>query len=183
MKKLFLLIAMLALIVNAFAQERTVSATLPRNSSYFIYEGTKYDTLTYTNQDTIDFVLTVKNKGVVGRVAIFSQFDTIAGADTSVSITVAAKEFEGDTYAEFMSTVLDTVAEASSILMKSEISTIAFLAPYTNVAAGTADTLHYQPIIKFNNSYRYYRVRYIIQGDDSVGEGIKLEQLEFKFYY
>ena len=182
MKRLLLCIAFLALIVNVNAQDRETEKPLQSGHAYYSFNINAADTLT-SNQDTVDFVLINRNIGLVKRVAILSQFDTIAGADTSVSITVAAKEFEGDTYAEFISTVLDTVAEASSILMKSEISTIAFLAPYTNVAAGTVDTLHYQPIIKFNNSYRYYRVRYIYSGEDYTGEGIKIDALEFKFYY
>ena len=182
MKRLLLCIALLALLGSVNAQDRETEKPLQSGHAYYSFNINAADTLT-SNQDTVDFVLINRNIGLVKRVAILSQFDTIAGADTSVSITVAAKEFEGDTYAEFISTVLDTVAEASSILMKSEISTIAFLAPYTNVAAGTVDTLHYQPIIKFNNSYRYYRVRYIYSGEDYTGEGIKIDALEFKFYY
>ena len=31
-------------------------------------------------------------------------------------------------------------------------------------------------------SYRFIRVRYIIQGDDSVGDGIKLDEVELKLF-
>ena len=34
----------------------------------------------------------------------------------------------------------------------------------------------------FDKSYRYYRVRYIIKGDDSVGTGILIDDIEIKLY-
>jgi hypothetical protein len=34
----------------------------------------------------------------------------------------------------------------------------------------------------FDQTYRYYRIRYILQGNDSVGTGIKIDEVEFKLY-
>lgn len=94
-------------------------------------------------------------------------------------------------------------------------STIAaFDVPFTNVAAGTADTLEFPQqtitigadtlefpqqtitigadtlefpqqsitVTPADYSYRYIRVRYIIQGDDSVGTGIKIDEVELKLW-
>jgi hypothetical protein len=49
-----------------------------------------------------------------------------------------------------------------------------------------ADTLEFPEqsitIADTDITYRFYRVRYIIQGDDSVGTGIKIDEVEFKIY-
>jgi hypothetical protein len=39
-----------------------------------------------------------------------------------------------------------------------------------------------QTVTPFDRSYRVYRIRYIISGDDHVGEGIKIDEIEVKFY-
>jgi len=76
----------------------------------------------------------------------------------------------------------------------------AFDIPFTNPSAGTADTLEVPSfnvvnashlvavaeqtttVTPVDYSYRFIRVRYIIQGDDSVGDGIKLDEVELKLF-
>jgi len=184
MKKIILLLALVALFAcnpnGASAQERTISKTMPEGNTYFKYTGVAADTLISTNQDTIDFVLEYRNHDYVKKIAVKTRFDVVAGADTTVSVSVYGKEFSDD------ATYVEVVAAATSSAVAAN-NTVQILAsdPYTVEAISTfaADsTVAAHNFTPFDKSYRFYRIRYIIKGNDSVGTGIKLDEIEVKFY-
>ena len=215
----FLLISLFA--VSVFAQERTVSKDLPKGHTYYKYNGTSADTLIYTNQDTIDLIFQVELSDRVTKVAVKSRFDVIAGADTTVAITVSGKNFTDGSYTDIINSTLSSAVSANNTVKVVNTTytetnvTAAFNLteaaynsavaahdiPFTNPTAGTADTLEVgtynivnaehviaaaqqtTTVTPADFSYRYYRVRYIIQGNDSVGTGIKIDEVEFKVYY
>lgn len=186
MKKIVLILVIVALAIGVEAQDRTVSKSI--SSTYKKYTGGSADILT-ANQDTIDIVFEYTGSGYVNKLAVKSRFDVVLGADTTVAVSIFGKEFEDDpTYVQIIaSTLSDAVAADNTIQVLSNdwYNTVtAFDVPFTNVAAGTADTLEYpaQTITPLDKSYRFYRIRYIIQGDDSVGTGIKIDEVEFKLY-
>jgi hypothetical protein len=184
MKKIILI---LSLIVVAFAcneplkaQERTVTTYMTNGQYYAKYTGSSADTLKATNQDTIDYVFVYQSPEYVTKLAVKIRFDVIAGADTTVSTSLFGKEFSDDaTYVEIVA------ASASSAVTANNTVDILVSDPYVSEAAYTfgADSVtaahSHTP---FDFSYRYYRVRLILSGDDSVGTGIKVDEIEFKVY-
>ena len=185
MKRLFILLALFALIVNASAQERTIEKTLRAGYAYTLYDGDDADTLTPTNQDTIDYVLTVRNVGLVKKIAIKTKFNPIAGADTTVLVSLSGKEFSDDSYSDLISGTLTSAVTSDGVVqvLTALPSFQSFNVPFTNPSAGTADTLKYPTVIQTDYSKRLYRIRYIIQGDAAVGTGIEIDEIEFKLYY
>ena len=187
MKRAILILIMAVFAIGLQAQERTVERLI--KGTYKNYTGAAADTLTLTNQDTIDVVFEYNGPGYVYKLSVKSRFDVIAGADTTVAVSVFGKEFEDDeTYVQIIASTLTSAIAANNTVqvLSSDYTetTAAFDVPYTNPTAGTVDTLEYpiQTVTPLDKSYRFYRVRYIIQGDDSVGTGIKLDDVEFKLY-
>ena len=187
MKRAILILIMAVFAIGLQAQERTVERLI--KGTYKNYTGAAADTLISTNQDTIDVVFEYNGPGYVNKLSVKSRFDVISGADTTVAVSVFGKEFEDDeTYIQIIASTLTSAIAADNTVqvLSSDYTetTAAFDVPYTNPTAGTVDTLEYpiQIVTPLDKSYRFYRVRYIIQGDDSVGTGIKLDDVEFKLY-
>lgn len=217
MKNLILLFC-LVFSFSLFAQEREVEKNMG-SGTYYKYTGTAADTLTDTNQDTIDFVLENRGPGYVRKISVKSRFDVIDGADTTVAISVFGKEFEDDaTYVQIIaSTLSDAVAADNTVKIVSAdytettasyasttaqyISTAGvdtLLTDTTGLSGYPADSIistgyaitnaaqtmtnATQTVTPLDKSYRFYRVRYIIEGDDATGTGIKIDEIEFKLY-
>jgi len=185
MKKLILF---LTLVVIAFAcnpqetsaQERTISKTLPTGVYYYKYTGVAADTLKATNQDTIDVVFYYMSPQYVTKIAVKTRFDIIVGADTTVSTSVFGKEFSDD--ATYVSVI---GASTSSAVTANNTVQVLVSDPYITEAAYTfgADSITAAHThTPFDFTYRYYRVRYILQGNDAVGTGIKIDEIEFRIY-
>lgn len=185
MKKLILFLSLIAFAVacnpsGAKAQERTVNIDVPEGHTYYNYTGSAADTLTATNQDTIDVIFRFRVDEYVLKVAVKTRYDIIVGADTTVALTVAGKEFSDHT------TYTDVIASSTSSAVTAN-NTIQVIVsdPYTVEAAYTfgADSVtaahNHTP---FDKSYRYYRLRYIIKGNDAVGTGILIDDIEIKLY-
>jgi len=188
MKKIILF---LSLITLAFAcgnpskaQERTISKTMPTGTYYYKYTGVAADTLKATNQDTIDFVITYQSPEYIQKIAVKTRFDIIAGADTTVSTSVYGKEFSDDaTYVSVIGATTSSAVTANNTVQILTCDPYTLEAGYVTgrVAAGdTTNVAHNHT--PFDFSYRVFRIRYILQGNDSVGTGIKIDEIEFKVY-
>jgi len=205
MKKIIFLLAIVLLAVQGMAQERTVNLTIPNEGTYINYTGASADTLIATNQDTLDIVVRYNGPGYVRKVAVKSRFDVIAGADTTVSVSVFGKEFSDDaTYVEIIAAANSSAVTANNVVQiltsdwtevtatfNSTVAAHTMLTDTTGLSAYPADSTvvpsHVianaaQTVTPPDKSYRYFRVRYIINGDDNVGTGILLDDFEFKVY-
>lgn len=184
MKKIFFLLAIVLLAVQGMAQERTVNLTIPNEGTYINYTGAVADTLIATNQDTIDVVVRYNGPGYVRKIAVKSRFDVIAGADTTVSVSVFGKEFSDDaTYVEIIAAANSSAVTANNVvqILTSDWAEVTGATANT-VNADSTITVAAQTATPLDKSYRYFRVRYIINGNDSVGTGILLDDFEFKVY-
>lgn len=185
MKKIILFLVLTAIAFacgnpSAYSQERTISKTMTNGVYYYKYTGVAADTLTSTNQDTIDFVLQYQSPQYVKKIAVKTKFDTIAGADTTVAISVFGKEFSDDaTYVEVIPSTLSAAVSADGIVKVLTSDPYTVEAAYTFGADSVTAAHNHTP---FDKSYRYYRVRYIIQGNDATGTGIEIDEIEFKIY-
>lgn len=205
MKKIIFLLSIVFLSVQGMAQERTVNRTMGLNETYHYYGGSSADTLIATNQDTLDIVVKYMGGGYIRKVAVKSRFDVIAGADTTVSVSVFGKEFEDDaTWVEVIAATNTSAVTANNTVQILTSDWTETVAQYTSTIAAhnmVADTTGFQnypadtiavaaqtitnaaqTLTPLDKSYRYFRVRYIINGDDSVGTGILLDDFEFKVY-
>jgi hypothetical protein len=188
MKRLLAFILVLFSIV-AIGQERTVNLSIQNGGTYINYTGNAADTLTATNQDTIDVVVKYWGTGYVKKVAVKTRFDLISGADTTVSVSVFGKEFSDDaTYVELIAaTLTDDINTDNTVQVLTydyTETTAAHDIPFTNPTAGTVDTLEVPAfnVTPFDLSYRYYRVRYIITAASGAGSGVLIDDFEFKLY-
>jgi hypothetical protein len=204
MKKfIFIAIAMIAFTITSFAQDREVSKSLGNGISYYKYTGVAADTLT-SNQDTIDLTFSVALNGNISRIAVKTRFDLRAGADTTVSIGVYGKDFTDDGLNTVVAPVVTSAIAANNTVVITESAKTSTIASYTSTTAAfkilsdTTGLLNYPqdtlnvPIITLTNAaqtvtdnnltWRKYTIRYIIKGDDSVGTGIKLDEVEIKLW-
>lgn len=184
MKKIIFLLIALVTVTFAIAQERTVSITMPTNNTYYKYSGVAADVLVSTTTDTIDVVFQYQGSGYIEKIAIKSRFDMRTTADTTVAISVFGKEFADDgTYVEVIASALSAVVTTDNVVKVSVNDPYVTDASHTltdNLGATATESVH--TITPFDKCYRYYRVRYILSGNDSVGTGVKLDEVEFKVY-
>jgi hypothetical protein len=156
MKKILLIIAFLGLIFSSYAQEKTISKTLPDGSTYLDYIGVSSDTLMTTNQDTIDFKVKYQSAEYVKKIAVHIEIDTIAGLDT-VSVQVLGYDFYADgTSNEIIAASTTNVTSTSDIIISDDYMS-------------AADEF----------SFRFYVIRIIKIG---VGGGLIIKEIELKIY-
>lgn len=186
--KIFVLLLTFAALMFACgptkAQERTVTRTLPTGTYYDKYTGVAADTLKPTTQDTIDIVYVYQSHEYVTKIAVKLRFDIIAGADTTVSTSVFGKEFSDDgTYVSIIPASTSSAVTANNTVQVLASDPYFTEAQYITGRITGGDTVNLaHNITPFDFSYRYYRVRIILTGNDSVGTGIKLDEAEIKFY-
>lgn len=160
------------------------------NYSYWDYTGTSTDLLISSTSDTIHIRYHVK-KHVPYTAKVMSKFDPIAGADTTVIITLYGRNSTDESWTSIVtgtSAVVsaDDVTKTISSATSPTLTIAAFDVPFTNPTAATADTLEF-PIQTYTITatlieYSYLLVEYIISGDDSVGTGIELKRSELKIF-
>lgn len=200
MKKLITLLFLVISFV-ALSQERTVylnnNTALDLNvAKWYAYNGTTADYLLPTTRDTIDFVLQVSNQGSAPLhfYAVIT-LAPIAGADTTVAITVQQKKFSGEAYSDVIASALTSAISTETLVVKTSLGVIT---PATTTIASATDyfidetttntdtiTVAARTITSLVNTLlypRYMKFRLIIKGNDSVGTGIKVKRLEIQFY-
>lgn len=77
-----------------------------------------------------------------------------------------------------------TIAAYNAVLSQAVIANVDTIAvpQQTITLVAQTNTVAAQTNTPPDKSYRYYRVRFILSGNDSVGTGVKLDELEFKLY-
>lgn len=231
--KNFILISLLAFLFAGLvpAQERTVNLypngvfdLKTANTLSVGYNGSTSDRLIPTTRDTIDYYIAVKNQSAepLHFYARF-QFDTIAGADTTIAITVQYKKFTSESYSDLIASALTSAIGADTAVTKTTLgvtteytatgaqanSTIAgynstvpsYLAITDSIGGYSTDTTTVASYVIANAAqtitngavtttklantalyYGYLRFRLILQGNDHVGTGIKVERIDLQFY-
>ena len=188
MKKLFLFlfVALIAFACDngAMAQERTVNITVPSGNTYHLYTGTASDVLIPTTTDTIDLIFWFRVDEYVQKVAVKTRFDMRTTADTTVATTVSGKEFaDHTTYVDVIASSVSSAVTANNTVQVLVSDPYTVEAQYVTGRVTLGDTVNVaHNNTPFDQTYRYYRVRYILQGNDSVGTGIKIDEVEFKLY-
>lgn len=190
MRKLIFIFGILAMITfacnpkGAGAQERTVNITVPNGYTYYNYTGSAADTLKPTNQDTIDVIFWFKVERYVQKIAVKTRFDIIAGADTTVAVTLSGKEFaDHSTYTDVITSTVSSAVTANNTVQVLVSDPYLIEAQYVTEHVTGGDTVNVaHNITPFDKSYRYYRLRYILQGNDHVGTGILIDDIEIKLY-
>ena len=182
MKKFITFITIALMFVSAQAQERTVNIagnnslvdlTVSKNVAY---NGGTSDRLIPTTRDTIDYFIVLKNYNE-GPIHFYAQFvlDTIAGADTTVLITVQEKKFSNETYT-------DVIASAATSAIGSEVkvvkTSLGVITEFTETIVATNTTRLVNTLLR----YRYLKFRLILPGNDSVGTGVKVKRVEIQFF-
>ncbi len=134
----------------------------------FSYDGAVEDTLTI-NQDTLLLYVSV-NKPFPVNYYTRTVLDTIAGADTTVVINVYGKMLAGDSYS--------LIETATTSAITGEIATIVESMTDPDYALTFAADSTYTITPSIKPYYNYLKFEFIIKGNDSVGEGIKLESFD-----
>lgn len=207
MKKLIYLIFCVAITMVTFAQERTVdlNSGIPfdlAKSKTLAYNGNTSDRLIPTTRDTIDYfvLLSGQESGPLHFYANIT-FDTIAGIDTTVEVTVQNKTFNTESYSDLIASATTSVISAEVIVNKTTLGvTSEFIETQTFAAFNAmqdtsgsstelSDTLRFPSytasitgVVSSTLYYRFLKFRLIISGDDSVGTGIKMKRIEIVFY-
>lgn len=185
---LICLFAFVALALNA--QERTVNLELKVGETYKKYTGTTSDILIPTTTDTIDVVIAYQSTGYVKKIAVKTRFDKRTTADTTVSVSVFGKEFsDDDTYVQVIAAATSSAVTTDNVIQvlvsdpyETNAGYVGIIRQHNSQLNTDTLTVPSHVITEFDKSYRYYRIRYILSGDDSVGTGIKIDEIEFKIY-
>lgn len=191
-KLIFLLVAFVALVANA--QERTVSTIVldrgisDKNYSYYDYEGdATLDILIPTTRDTIDIPFdTRKSSGF--NYNIICSFSARAGVDTIVYIKILGRNSLNESYTEiqFDSSAVVTVAGVVKTLNSVKTATIAsavdIIKQQTTTNQDTITTAVRTITFNAKKEYRYITVRLILPYNDSVGTGVKVDEVELKLW-
>lgn len=175
-----------------FSQIRTIQSdkvlqadVLLKNSITWSYTGIADDSLTI-NQDTLLYNITL-NKAVPYNYYIKIGLDSIAGIDTTVVVNVNGRMFDDESW-----TLIETTTTA---VISAEINTVieSMTDPdYTYSIAAAEDVFNADstttvaartvtPTPSIKPCWRQIQVELIINGDDSVGEGVALKDIECYF--
>jgi hypothetical protein len=177
MRKLFAICMIIILGMVAYSQERTVDLNakvlnsqvlnLTTSSKVTYTSTTTLDRLIPTTRDTIDFTLWLYAPVGPIRPYIEITLDTIAGADTTVSVTIQEKKNYDEAWT-------DLIAAANTSAISAETKVIK-----TSLGVTTEQTSAVYNTVLF---YNYLRIRLIIRGNDSVGTGIKVKKVQIQFW-
>lgn len=198
MKKILFVLTLIFVFVLSQAQERTKDLGIVDLSQTHkvAYNGTTADYLLPTTRDSIYYTVTITNQGN-GPLHFYAVITLapIAGADTTVAITVQGKKFSNESYSDIIASALTSVVSAEQLNVKTSLGLIAERTSTTAAAVdlfrGTIiannDTITVAQRIEttvVNTSlyYSYLRFMLILTGNDSVGTGIKVKRIEIQFY-
>jgi hypothetical protein len=188
MKKIFIILSLFAVVLFACnpskAQERTVTRTLATGIYYDKYTGSTSDVLTPTTRDTIDFIYVYQSPEYVSKVAVKIRYDIVVGADTTVAASFFGKEFSDDaTYVQVIASATSSAVAANNTVQVLALDPYTVEAQYVTGRVMLGDTINVaHNFTPFDFSYRYYRLRLILQGNDATGTGVKVDEVEVKFY-
>ena len=189
MKKLVILIFALLLGFAASAQDRTVTKYMGINDTYYKYDGTTSDYLVAAGQDTIDFILYYRAHWYVEKISVKIKWDLRTAADTTVTTSLFGAEFGDHTsYTQIIAAAAGNDINADNtidVLTSDPYTGIAQVVATSDTAGnGTIKTLTYAAhnATPFDKSYRKYRLRMIITDASGLGTGVKIDDIEFKFY-
>ena len=184
MKKFIIIFTgFLFMIAGTFAQDRTVNLAGGNNlvntqtTKVVNYNGNTADRLIPTTRDTIDYYVTLSNydPGPQHFYAVFT-FDTIAGADTTVAITVQGKKFANESYTDIIaSDTTDAISAQTNVVTTS----LGVVTEFTETLAGGVTTTRLANTLL---RYRYLKFRLILPGNDTVGTGIKVKNVRLIFF-
>lgn len=160
-----------------------------QGSFSYTYKGKPEDTLS-VNQDTLQIYVNV-NKFVPTNYYTRTVLSPISGADTTVTINVYGKMTAGDSYTLIETTTTAAITASVATIVESMTDadytyTIpAFSAKQDTATFATypADSIKFPaltitPVPSIKPCYRHLMFEYIINGNHSVGVGIKLDSFE-----
>lgn len=189
MRKFILVLIAAFVALVAFSQQRTVTKKMDIGAYSILYYGQTADTLTGTNQDTIDFVVQYRGNDFIKKISLRTRFDLRSTADTTVKISVLGKEYLDD--ASWVTIIGSTTTSA----IAANNTVVVLNSDYTETIAGfdailkqqtttNSDTITYpaQTITPLDKTYQWYLVRYIISGDDFTGSGLKLDEIQLQLF-
>ncbi len=200
MKYIFLLL-FAAFSIAATAQERSVdiggsaSPVDLYSTKNIPYNGTTSDRLIPTTRDTIDYYVILKDypKGPIHFYCNFT-FDTIAGIDTTIAITVMEKKFASESYTDVIASATTGVIRKDTAVVKTSLGLSEFtettalaydFLQQTTIANKDTLTVAARSLTRVPNTllyYRYLKFRLILKGNDSVGTGIRVKRIELQFF-
>ena len=195
MKRFVLLFVLILVALIGTAQERTVDTmTFDRNPNgknytYYSYTGTSSDILLPTTRDTILVPFDTKKPSAY-EYDFIMKYDPYTTADTTVTVKVVGRNSTNESWTVIQTDVssavtTDGVVQSISSGKTASIAAYTMLTDTTGLAGYPADsisvpaqTITYTDKIR----YRYIGAMLILTGDDSVGTGIELKQLELKLW-
>lgn len=195
MKKLIALSIFIFTCVISNAQERTVQLNNGQALDITTIKTIAYnwasssDNLVPTTRDTIDFELIISNyySGPINVTANVT-FNPILLADTTVSVGLLCKEMNSQSYSTLVagslsSAVTTTVQKSITTLGVVNETIVNDTTKIMNHASPSLKSLYYSSVIKNPLLYyRYLKVRCILQGNDSLGTGVKISRVELNFH-
>lgn len=179
---LSIILLLIGFAFTSFAQERTVNiAGVDKviditSVKTYAYNGGTLDRLIPTTRDTIDYYVII-DKYYPGPIHWYANFtlDTIAGADTTISITVLGKQMNSQSWS-----TLKAAVTSSAVTGELQVSNTSIGSINAVDTAGLKYYTSYKPSLL--TSYRYLRFRLIIKGNDITGTGIKVKRVELNFH-
>lgn len=172
MKKLLSLLLLVLFAVVAMAQERTVSITLKDGNTRWDYTGVAKDTLTETNQDTIDFVMEYRSAKAIEKIDLFFQADSLAGDDSIYVSLLGLKDLSG---------AATTLISSTGALIDG-LDIVKELSLYQTFATDTTSEGIIKTLIPTDLSYRYYKLRMIQAANNSFDGGAEIDYVRMKLY-
>ena len=197
MKKLMTITLFCMVAMLGYAQIRTIQSdkvlnadVLKANSITWSYTGVAADTMTVL-QDTLLYNITL-NKAFPMNYYIKIGLDSIDGVDTTVVVNINGRMFDDEgwtlietvTTAEIsaeINTVIESITDADYTLVTAAAVDILGQITTTNADTITVAERTTTPTVSIKPSWRQIQVEMIINGDDSVGEGIALKDIEWYF--
>lgn len=179
MKKLFVVFMLCAFSFALFAQERTVTLTIPKANTYIKYTGTAADTLNPTEQDTIDVNIYV-NKDYPVQYYLNTRWDLVTAATSSVTVNVLGKVFANESYSAISTSASNAVSSSNTDIAVTSTSNPSWAYSATTLGGATyTETTTGTYTQTFTGTYyRYLKVRYIVTGPAN----LKLDNLELKIW-
>jgi len=207
MKKLFIILFLGLISLTVFSQERTVTKLLGKSDTYYKYTGVTLDALVPTTRDTIDIIFQVRVPGLIKKIEVKSRFDMVTTADTTVAVSVFGRNFTDDSYTSMIASTVSSVVTTDNViqvltgayteshvtaaynsvnaayniteaLYKTDSDTISAAHLHAVAEQTTANAEATTTVTPVDYSFRFIRVRYILSGNDSVGTGVKIDEVE-----
>lgn len=185
MKKLVLILITLLVSFTLQAQDRSIAdKAFSTTATYLTYTGVTADTLT-SNQDSVDVIITL-NKEYPVQAYVMSTLTPRAGADTAVTVYLYGRIFPAQAWTLIGSTATTVSAAAQNIITTIAQPSSTFLFDTTKYnATGAGAGNYYTAAIagaSIANYYRQFRLVYVIAGNDAVGTGVKITNINVKLW-